>query len=115
MKLIKLEQKTNSKIEQLELVISIVCLVNKIHLSKTELSVLAYYINYKINKKTDDLLINSNIVKDVPSLRNIKTKLSKSGFLKRTKELYKSYEVALNKDFSVDDNQIGITIKIDNG
>jgi len=114
MKLIEIKKKTNSKTEQLELVISILCQVSGIHLSKTELSVLAYYINYKISDKTDNLLIGSKIVKDIPSLRNIKTKLNKLGFLKRTKELYKSYEVNLNKDFSVEDNEINLMIKIDN-
>lgn len=114
MKLIKIDKKTNGKTEQLKLVISILCTVNGMHLSDTELSVLAYYLTYKINEKTDNLLISSKIVKDVPSLRNIKTKLRKLGFLKRTKELYKSYELNISKSFGLEDNQISLLIKIDN-
>lgn len=75
---------------------------------------MSYYINYRISDKTDNLLISSKIVKDIPSLRNIKAKLKKLGFLKRTKELYKSYEVNISKDFNVEDNEIRLLIKIDN-
>jgi hypothetical protein len=114
MKFIKIDKKTNGKTQQLELVISILCLLNGIHLSKTELNVLSYYITYKINSKTDNLLISSKIVKDISSLRNIKAKLKKLGFLKRTSELYKSYELNLSKDFDADTNDIRLLIKIDN-
>lgn len=114
MKVIKIEKKTNGKTQHLELVISILCLLNGIHLSKTELTVLSFYVVYKINSKTDNLLISSHIVKDIASLRNIKAKLKKLGFLKRTSELYKSYEVNLSKDFNIDDNDIRMLIKIDN-
>jgi len=69
---------------------------------------------YKISEKTDNLLISSKIVKDVPSLRNIKTKLRRLGFLKRTKELYKSYELTLSKDFNIEENKFNLLIKIDN-
>jgi hypothetical protein len=114
MKLIKIEKKTNGKTEQIKLVLSILCLINGIHLSDTELSVLSYYMVYKISEKTDDLLINSKVVKDISALRNIRTKLKRMGFLKRTKELYKSYELAMSKDFNLEDNQISLAIKIDN-
>ena len=112
---ITLKKKTSNKTEQIKLVTSLLCLVNDIHLSDTQLSVLAYYLTYKISEKTDELLINSKIVKDVSSLRNIKTKLRKLGFLKRTKELYKSYELNLSKDhLNLEDNEIAVLIKIDN-
>lgn len=114
MKVIKIEKKINGKTQQLELVLSILCLINDIHLSKTELTVLAYYVVYKINLTTDALLLKSKVVKDLQSLSNIKTKLRKLGFLTRTKELYKSYELAINKDFNPNDNQISLLIKIDN-
>jgi len=110
----KIEKKTNGKTEQLKLVISILCLINEVHLSETELNVLSYYMAYKISEKTDNLLISSKIVKDVPSLRNIKTKLRRLGFLKRTKELYKSYELTLSKDFNIEENKFNLLIKIDN-
>jgi hypothetical protein len=109
-----IEKKTGSKTDQIRLVISLLCMINDIHLSDTELNVLSYYITYKISEKTDNLLISSKVVKDVSSLRNIKTKLRKLGFLKRTKELYKSYELNLDKKFNIEDDQIALIIKIDN-
>lgn len=74
---------------------------------------MSYYIVYKINQKTDNLLISSKIV-NLGRLRNIKAKLKRLGFLKRVTELYKSYEVNLSKDFDIDNNQIVLLIKIDN-
>lgn len=113
MKWIKIEKKTEGKTEQIKLVLSILCLINGIKVSDTDLKVLSYYMVYKISEKTDDLLINSKVVKDMSALRNVKTKLKRLGFLKRT-ELYKSYELAISKDFSLDDNKISLAIKLDN-
>lgn len=112
MKVIKIAKKTNHKTQQIELVISILCLVNGIHLSKTDVRVLAYYVVHGIKDSTETLLLNSGITK-LYALRNIKTKLTRLGFLRRTKELYNSYELALNKDFT-NDNTLNIFIKIDN-
>lgn len=112
MKVIELNKKTNNKVDQLELAISVVCLVSGVTLSKTAIKVLAYYVVYGIKKATDDLLINSNIV-NLTNLRNIKTKLIKLRFIKKTEGLYKSYELALSKDF-VPEKELKLFIKIDN-
>jgi hypothetical protein len=114
MKIIKINKKTNNKTDKLELVISILCLLNNIHLSKTEVKVLAYYVIYKINEKTDKLLMDSRVVKTLQSLRNIKVRLDKLGFLKRSNDLYKSYEVNLSKDFDAQADETTMLIKIDN-
>jgi|SRR5271155_1133509 len=115
MKVLKLEKKADSKTNKLELIISVLCFFNGIHLSETEIKVLAYFVVYKINEKTDNLLITSKIVKNVDRLRNIKVKLYKKGFLKRDKDLYKSYEVNFSKEFKdFDDDEIKMVINIDN-
>lgn len=114
---IEITKKTKHKTEQMELVISVFCILNDVHLSKTEISVLAYYVVFGIKESTDALLINSNII-NKGNLGNLKTKLKKQKFLKRTKELYKTYELNLSKDFNNDDiinsNLINLFIKIDN-
>jgi hypothetical protein len=112
MKVITMTKKTSHKTEQMELVISILCMVNNIKLSKTDISVLAYYVVHGVKESTDSLLINSGVTK-LGALGNIKVKLMKLGFLKRTKELYKSYELNLSKDFS-QDQSMNLFIKIDN-
>lgn len=116
MKVFKLDKKTNSKTHKLELIISILCIFNSIHLSDTDIKVLAYFIIYKINEKTDALLIKSGIVKNINTLRNVKVRLYKLGFLKKDKDLYKTYEVNLSKDFKdfADDEEIKMIINIDN-
>jgi hypothetical protein len=110
---IEVTKKTSHKTEQMELVISILCMVNNIHLSKTEIKVLAYYVVHGVKESTDTLLFKSKITKQ-DNLRNMKTKFTKMGFMKRTKELYNSYELNLNKDFSVADDLVNLFIKIDN-
>lgn len=113
MKVVEITKKTSSKTEQMELIISIVCLLNNIHLSKTETSVLAHYLAFGLKESTDNLLIKSKVVNDISSLRNTKTRLKNLGFLKRTTELYKSYELNLDKNFRNDD-VINLYIKLDN-
>lgn len=112
MKVIDITKKTASKTEQIELVISILCLLNGITLSKTENSVLAYFVVYGIKESTDELLVSSDIVSGIPQLRNIKTKLCKLGFLKRTKDMYKTYELNLSKDFEFG-KVVRLYIKVD--
>jgi hypothetical protein len=115
MKVFKLDKKANGKVNKLELIISVLCTFNNIHLSETDIRVLAYYIVYKINEKTDRLLITSEVVKNIGTLRNIKTRLFKLGFLKKDKDLYKSYELNLSKDFVDfnDDDEVKMIINID--
>ena len=115
MKVFKLDKKANGKVNKLELIISVLCTFNNIHLSETDIRVLAYYIVYKINEKTDRLLITSEVVKNIGTLRNIKTRLFKLGFLKKDKDLYKSYELNLSKDFLDfnDDDEVKMIINID--
>jgi hypothetical protein len=116
MKVFKLDKKANGKVHKLELIISILCTFSNIHLSETDIRVLAYYIVYNITEKTDKLLISSKVVKNLGTLRNIKTRLFKLGFLKKDKDLYKSYEVNLSDDFKDfnDDDEIKMIINIDN-
>jgi len=116
MKVFKLEKKANSKTDKLELIVSILCLLNGIHLSDTDIRVLAYYMVYTINEKTDDLIISSKIVKNMNTLRTVKVRLHKLGFLKKDKDLYKSYELNLSKDVKDfnNDDEVRMLINIDN-
>lgn len=113
MKVIKITRKTKHKTDQMELVISILCLVEGIKLSKTDIKVLAFFVVHGLKESTEQLLVNSGIVKDIPQLRNIKTKLTNLKFLKKEPNIYKSYELNMNKDF-VNDSELNIIITIDN-
>jgi len=112
MNLIKIDKKVQTQTDQIELIISILCFLYDKRLSKTEQKCLAFYVVYGIKEKTDELLISSKIVPHIESLRNVKGKLCKLGFIKREPGIYKSYQLNLSKDFQPDD-VLGLLIKID--
>lgn len=114
MKPIVLSKKPTSKTECIKLIISVICVVNNISLSETDRKILAYYIVYGLKEATDALLMSSKIVTGLPALRNAKTRLLRKGFLRRTKTLYKSYELNMNKDELIIENNMGVFLKIDN-
>jgi hypothetical protein len=95
MQLVKIKKKTNSKVEQAKTMISIFCLLMNIKLSDTELTVLAYFMVYKINRKTKDLILNAGILKSDDSLKNTLSKLKKFGMLVRNID---SKEYSLRKE-----------------
>jgi hypothetical protein len=113
MKALKIDKKTKTKTEQIKMFVSILCILNDIELSSTEINILAYYIQYKISHKTDEFIIASGIVKDIGLLRNAKYRLCKKGFLKRDPKEYKTYELN-GTDLNFEDDDIRLLIKLDN-
>jgi hypothetical protein len=112
MQLVKIKKKTNSKVEQAKTMISIFCLLMNIKLSDTELTVLAYFMVYKINRKTKDLILNAGILKSDDSLKNTLSKLKKFGMLVRNIDS-KEYSLRKELDFGLSPT-MGVLIKIDN-
>ena len=111
--LVEVKKRTLSKIDKVKLLITILCLVNEIDISKTEIDVLSYYIVYKVKTETDKLLIDTGVILTNRTLSNVKSKLLKKGFLKRSKDYYNSYDLNMDHTFSADD-KINLLIKIDN-
>jgi hypothetical protein len=112
MRLVKIKKKTNSKVEQAKVLIALFCLLINIKLSDTELTVLAYFMVYRINRKTKDLILSSGILKTEDSLKNTMSKLKKFGMLVRNVDS-KDYTLRKDLDFGVDP-VMGVLIKIDN-
>jgi len=112
MRLVKIKKKTSSKVEQAKILIALFCLLINIKLSDTELTILAYFMVYKINRKTKDLILSSGILKTEDSLKNTMSKLKKFGMLVRNIDS-KDYTLRKDLDFGVDP-VMGILIKIDN-
>lgn len=112
MQLVKIRKKTNSKVEQAKTMIAIFCLLTNIKLSDTELTVLAYFMVYKINRKTKDLILNAGILKSDDSLKNTLSKLKKFGMLVRNIDS-KEYSLRKELDFTLTP-AMGVLIKIDN-
>jgi hypothetical protein len=113
MKVLKIDKKTKTKTEQIKMFLSILCTLNNIALSDTQLSILAYFIQYGISHKTDGLIIASGIVPDIGVLRNMKYRLCKKGFLKRDPKEYKTYELN-GADMNFEDHDLRLIIKLDN-
>lgn len=110
--LIKVEKKTNGKIEQAKAILSVFCLLSEIKLSETELTVLAYFLVYKDSRSTRDLIIKSEILKTEDSLSNTISKLKKFGLLKKD-SISKDYSINSKINFQPD-SVVGLLIKIDN-
>ena len=112
MQLIKIEKKTNGKIEQAKVVLSVFCLLSEIKLSDTELTVLAYFLVYRDSDETRELILKSELLKRDGSLGNTVSKLKKFGLLKKSVST-KRYEVNDKINFQ-SENAVGVVIKINN-
>lgn len=108
--LIKIEKKTNGKIEQAKVIISLFCLLSNIHLSDSELTVLAYFIVYKLTDQTKHLILKSKILASEASFGNTMTKLRKVGLVMKNNKMDK-----LNPNLDIELQPLmGVIIKVDN-
>ena len=108
--LIKIEKKVQGKIEQSKLLISLFCKLSKIKLSDSELTVIAYFMVYKLTEQTEELILKSKILANEKSLENAMSKLRKVGLIIRKDKTDYINEV-LNIPM---EPVIGLFIKIDN-
>lgn len=112
MQLIKVDKKTNGKIEQTKVILSIFCLLSNIRLSETELTVLAYFLVYRDSEETRGLILKSEILKSEDSLNNTICKLNKFGLVRKSAST-KRYEVSETINFQPD-SIVGMLIRVDN-
>jgi len=113
MKLLKITRKTNNKAEQLKLIISLYCVMSDIKLSDTELTILSYFITYKINDSTKKLIFKSELLKNENSYKNLLSKFKKLGFIYKD-EIKREYFVDEEKFSNATDEVVALVIKIDN-
>lgn len=112
MQLIKINKKTNNKIEQAKCLVSIFCLLSSIKLSDTDMTVLSYFMVYNINQTTKDLILKSKILLNEDSLKNTISKLKGVGLIKKS-SIRKEY--LINDSLSINlDSVTAVLIKIDN-
>lgn len=108
--LIKIEKKVQGKIDQAKLLISIFCKLSNIKLSDSELTVLAYFMIYKLNKSTEELILKSKVLANEDSLKNAMSKLRKVKLIIR-----KNKQDFINDILNIPMQPIiGLFIKIDN-
>lgn len=73
--------KTNSRIEQAKLIVSIVTLLKGIKLSNTEILVLSHFLMEGYNQVTKEIIVNNGILKNMLVLGNLISRLRKSGLI----------------------------------
>lgn len=79
--LIKMVKKVNSKVELAKNIISIYICFNDSSLSDTEKTVLAYFMVYGINPQTKELIIQSEICKNIFTVKTVMAKLKRRGLI----------------------------------
>lgn len=112
MQLVRMSKSTSSKVDQAKTLVSIFCLLSGIKLSDTELIVLSYFMVYKINQSTKDLILKSKILETEDSLRNTISKLKKVGLIRKSSH-NKEYLISEELNVSLH-SSIALLIKIDN-
>src|ERR1019366_1813750 len=111
MQLIKINKKTNNKIEQAKALISVYCLLSSIKLSDTDTTVLSYFMVYRITQNTKDLILKSKILQSIDSIKNTMSKLKSVGLIRKVS----MNEYLINDNLNVNlDNVVALLIKIDN-
>lgn len=79
--LVKMQKAVSTKVELAKNVIRISLCFNDIKLSETEMTVLAYFMVYGVNQQSKNLLIKSEVCKNLPNIKTIMVKLKKLGLI----------------------------------
>jgi len=110
--LVKMVKQVSTKIELAKTIVNISMCFNNIKLSDTEVSVLAYFMVYGINTQSKNLIVKSEICKNLANIKTIMVKLKKLELI---------YKDDLNGKVYVDKNlsfeltpTVAFYLKIDN-
>lgn len=111
MQLVTVVKKTTTKIDQARAVLSIFCLLSDIRLSDTDLTVMSYFMVYRINDESKKLIVDSQILNS-DSLQNTISRLKKFGLIKKA-NVGKDWHISEKLDIKLE-GEVGMLIKIDN-
>ena len=109
--LVKMTKKVLTKVELAKAIINITTVFNDIKLSDTETNVLAYFMVYGVNLNTKNLIIKSEICKNMNNLKTVMVKLKKLEFIYKDDLNGKVY-VNKNLSFTLTPS-VGFYLKID--
>jgi hypothetical protein len=74
---IKMQKGVGSKVELAKAIVNMTTCFSDIHLSNTELTVLAYFMVYGINPQSKALIVKSSVCKNLANVKTIMVKLKK--------------------------------------
>jgi hypothetical protein len=109
MQLLKINKSVDSTTDLFKEVLFIYCHMNKMKISDSELTTMAYFIAYGFKQETIDLILKSKIL-NPSSLKNTLSKFRKYNFLKRVNK-----NDFLNEEFKfLPNKEIGLLLRITN-
>lgn len=110
--LVQITKQVATKIDLAKNIVNIILCFNDLKLSDTEVTILAYFMVYGVSQQTKNLIVKSEVCKNVANIKTIMVKLKKLGLI---------YKDDLNGKVYVDKSlgfeltpTVGIYLKIDN-
>lgn len=110
--LVKLVKQVTTKIDLASFIIKLHLLVETIKLSETEITILAYFMVYGVTQQTKELIVKSEVCKNVANIKTIMVKLKKLGLIFKD-ELNGKVYVIKSLAFELTPT-VGVYLKIDN-
>lgn len=109
--LLKISKSVKTKLELAKYVSIVYIDLKEIKLSDTDLTVLSYFMVYGINNETKNLIIKSEICKNINVIKGVMTKLKKNNLIYKDDLNSKNY-VCDDLKFTITPT-VGIYIKLD--
>lgn len=79
--LIRIKKDILTNVDLMKHIVNIFCITKNIKLSDTDVTVMSYFMVYGINNNTKNLIINSEICKNLNVIKGVMVKLRKLGFI----------------------------------
>lgn len=109
--IIKMVKKVSTKVDLASTIINVCLYFNDIKLSDTEIMVLAYFMVYGVNQTTKELIVKSEICKNIGNIKTIMVKLKKLELIYKDEYNGKVY---VNKGFKLElTPSVAMYLKID--
>lgn len=110
--LVKFEKHVDTRLDLAKTIIKIMLCFNDVKLSETGITVLAYFMIYGINSSSKELIVKSQVCKNIANVKTIMVKLKKLGLIYKDEFNGKVYIVeTLNFELTP---TIGMYLKIVN-
>jgi hypothetical protein len=110
--LMKFQKRVETRLDLARAIIQVMLCFNNIKLSDTEVSILSYFMVYGINSNTKELIVKSQVCKNIANVKTIMVKLKKLGLIYKDEFNGKVYIVeSLHFDLTP---TVGIYLKIEN-
>lgn len=108
--LVRMQQAVTNRVDLAKTIINVTLCFNNLKLSDTETTVLAYFMVYGVTQQTKQLIVKSEVCKNLPNIKTIMVKLKKLDLIYKDDLNGKVY-VAPSLNFELTPT-VGIYLKI---